>query len=87
MEEVTWRAVTACRPVRFTYASRESAAMRTRIDADTAAFNSGRLDRTRLYVLLDGKVPAKLANVARRLDGVAIIPPAEPARCGKIRLL
>jgi hypothetical protein len=79
MEEVTWRAVIACRPVRFTYASRENAAMRARIDADTAAFNSGRLDPTRLYVLLDGKVPAKLVSMARKLNGVAIIPPAEPA--------
>lgn len=78
MQEVTWRAVTACRPVRFTYASRESVATRTRIDAESAAFAAGWIDPTRLYVLLDGRVPPLLAGKVQKLDGVTIIPPATP---------
>ncbi|MEO5938686.1 MAG: DUF6311 domain-containing protein [Sphingomonas sp.] len=78
MQEITWRAVVACRPVRFTYAARESIAMRRRIDADNAEFTAGRLDPTRLYVLLDGKVPPKLTDRVQRLDGVAFIAPVKP---------
>ncbi|MEO5493170.1 MAG: DUF6311 domain-containing protein [Sphingomonas sp.] len=78
MEEITWRAVVACRPVRFTYAARESIAMRARIDADTARFTAGRLDPTRLYVMLDGKVPPALVSRVQRLDGVAVIAPVAP---------
>ncbi|MBN8813976.1 MAG: hypothetical protein J0J06_00855 [Sphingomonas sp.] len=79
MQEISWRAVTACRPVRFTYAARESIAVRARLDADSAAFQGGRLDPTRLYVLLDGKAPAALAGRVQRLDGVAIIAPTASA--------
>ena len=79
LQEITWRAVNACRPVRFTYAARESVALRARLDADTAAFQSGRLDPTRLYVLLDGKVPTGLAGRVQRIDGIAVIAPASPA--------
>jgi hypothetical protein len=78
MEEITWRAVAACRPVRFTYAARESIAMRARIDADTANFTAGRLDPTRLYVLLDGKVPPAFAGRVQKLNGVAVIAPVAP---------
>ncbi|QDZ06657.1 hypothetical protein FPZ24_03520 [Sphingomonas panacisoli] len=79
MEEITWRTVDACRPVRFTYASRESAATRARIDVDTADFAAGRLDPTRLYVLLDGKVPRIVAARVQKLDGITIIAPTTPA--------
>lgn len=79
LEEVAWRAIQACRPVRYYYASRESVATRARIDADTAAFLAGQVDPTRLYVLLDGHAPAALAGRVRRLDGIAIIPPTAPA--------
>ncbi len=84
MEEVTWRAVRLCRPVRFTYAARETAMMRARLDAEALDFQAGRIDPTRLYVLLDGTVPGALTARVRRLDGVAIIPPsasALPPRC------
>lgn len=84
MQEITWRAVAACRPVRFTYAARESIALRARLDADGAAFAAGRLDPTRLYVLLDGKVPAALVGRIERLDGIAIVAPtaaAPPPAC------
>lgn len=79
MEEVTWRAVSACRPVRYFYASRERRAVRRRIEADGALFRAGQLDPTRLYVLLDGNVPAALADRVERLDGVAIVAPTRPA--------
>ena len=79
MEEITWRAIVACRPVRYFYASREAIETRRRIDADTADFAAGRLDPGRLYVLLDGRVPAALAGRVERIDGVAIIAPTAPA--------
>jgi len=79
MQEITWRAVTACRPVRFTYAARESVALRARIDADSADFKAGRLDPSRLYVLLDGQAPAAVAARVQRIDGVAVIVPAAAA--------
>lgn len=79
MQEITWRAVTACRPVRFTYAARESIALRARLDADSAAFEYGRLDPTRLYILLDGRAPAALAARVQRIDGLSIIAPTAPA--------
>lgn len=76
MEEVAWRAVRACRPVRYFYASRDGQATLRRVAADSHAFQNGVLDPTRLYVLLDGKLPAKVADRVRRLDGVLLIPPA-----------
>ena len=80
MEEIGWRAVVACRPVRFFYASREARATRARIDADTHAFRAGVIVPTRLYVLLDpSPVPAMLAARVRVLDGIRIIPPNRPA--------
>ena len=79
MEEIGWRAIVACRPVRYFYVSREAAATRRRIGADTAAFRAGRIDPTRLYVLLDGRTPAALASRVERIDGVAIIAPTAPA--------
>lgn len=77
MEEVAWRAVLACRPVRYFYASREATAARDRVAADARAFAAGRLDPARLYILL-GRDPAPAAVVARvrSLDGVRLIPPA-----------
>ena len=79
MEEVAWRAVAACRPVRYFYASRERRATRRRIDADAAAFRTGRLDPTRLYVVLDGRAPAAVADRMERLDGIAIVAPTRAA--------
>jgi hypothetical protein len=76
-EEIGWRAVAACRPVRYVYAAREAGATRARIDRDTAAFRAGRLDPARLYVILAGPVPPG-ARV-EWVDGVALIAPTRPA--------
>lgn len=80
MEEIGWRAVVACRPLRYFYASREALATRARIDADSRAFAAGRLDPTRLYVLLDASsAPLTIADRVRTLDGVRFIPPSRPS--------
>ena len=85
MEEVTWRAVLACRPTDFTYAARETRAARARLDAESAWFQQGRIDPARLYVILNRRVPTALASRVRYLDGVAIIPAIttspSPLRC------
>jgi hypothetical protein len=79
MEEIAWRAVRACRPVRYFYASREAVATRARIDADALALAAGRLDPTRLYVLLEGPTPPSIAQQVRVLDRVRVVPPSRPA--------
>ena len=79
MEEVAWRAVRACRPVRYFYASREAVATRARIDADARALAAGRIDPTRLYVLLEGPTPPAIASRVRVIDGVRIVPPSGPS--------
>lgn len=79
MEEIAWRAVRACRPVRYFYASRETVATRARIDADARALAAGRIDPTRLYVLLEGPTPPAIADRVRVIDGVRIVPPSRPA--------
>ncbi|MFA5966335.1 MAG: DUF6311 domain-containing protein [Sphingomonas sp.] len=79
LEEVTWRAIIAGKPVRFFYASREPAAVRRRLKGDSTLFAMGQIDPHRLYVLLDGTAPPALAHRIRKLDGVSIIP-ASPSR-------
>lgn len=80
MEELGWRAVVACRPVRYFYASREAVSTRVRIDADSRAFAAGRLDPTRLYVLLaPDPVSSDIAAKVQQLDGIRFIPPSRPA--------
>lgn len=87
MEEIGWRAVAVCRPLRFFYASREAQATRARIDADSGAFRAGRVVPTRLYILLDDTPPPPaVAARVRLIDGVRLIPPSRPApspRCGR----
>lgn len=79
-EEIGWRAMLACRPMRHMYVARTPRSVQARIDADRNAFLAGRIDPTRLYILYRGeKVPAALASRVRRLDGVAFIPPERPA--------
>jgi len=78
LEEVTWRAVVADKPVRFFYASRDPVAVRHRLAGDSLMFAVGDVDPRRLYILLDGKAPAVLADRVRKLDGVSIIPPGPP---------
>lgn len=80
MEEVASRAVAACRPTRYFYASRETATVRARLAADRRLFAAGTLDPTRLYVLLGrAPVPAAVASRVRVMDGVRLIPPSRPA--------
>lgn len=79
MQELAWRAVLACRPVRSTYAARQAVTTKARIDADARIFAQGRIDPTRLYILGPGQVPAALRSRLRRLDGIALIPPSSPA--------
>jgi hypothetical protein len=75
-EEIAWRAVAACRPMTYFYASREAQATRKRIDRDTALFRAGQPVPGRLYILLDGRAPASLAAQVRFLDRIAYIAPA-----------
>lgn len=75
LEEITWRAIVAGKPVSFFYASREPVAVRRRLRVDSAAFVMGQTDPRRLYVLLDSMPPPALASRVRKLDGVSIIPP------------
>ena len=84
MEEIGWRAVTACRPLRYFYASREALATRRRIAADSLAFARGEIDPTRLYILVRGKVPVAVADRVRQLNGVLLIPPARIAAKSKL---
>lgn len=75
LEEVTWRAVVAGRPVRYFYASREPVLVKHRLEADSFAFATGQIDPHRLYVLLDGWAPPSLAGRITKIDGVSIIAP------------
>jgi hypothetical protein len=75
LDEVTWRAVIAGKPVRFYHASREPVAVRQRLANDSLAFSMGLLDDHRLYVLLDNRAPAMVASRVQKLDGILIIPP------------
>jgi len=76
MEEITWRAVLAGKPVRYFYASREPVLVRRRVNADAVAFNLGQIDPRRLNVLLDGRIPPALVGRVTVIDGVSIIAPA-----------
>ena len=80
LHEVSWRAVAACRPVRYTYSSRVPMATGRRLDQEAVAFRAGRLVPTRLYVLL-GSAPAPdaVAGQVRVMDDVRIIPPSRTA--------
>lgn len=75
MEEITWRAVAAQRPVGFTYTSRTSRATRERTAAERLAFERGLVPPGHLVIVQDGVVPAPLAPRAIRIDGVTVIVP------------
>lgn len=75
MEEITWRAVAARRPVGFTYTARTSSATRLRIAAERRAFERGAVKPGHLLIVQDGKLPASLARRALRIDGVMVIAP------------
>jgi hypothetical protein len=79
-EEIGWRAMLACRPMRHMYVSRIPRSAQARIEADRRAFLAGRIDPTRLYILYRGEtVPTALRSRVRMLDGIAFIPPETPA--------
>lgn len=75
LQEISWRAMLACRPTRFTYAARESDQTRVRLAREVAALALGRIDPHHLYILFD---PASLAPALRSrvqiLDGISYIP-------------
>jgi hypothetical protein len=76
LDEISWRAVIAGKPVRFYHSSREQVAVRRRLTNDSLAFSLGQLDSHRLYVLLDGRAPPLVADRVRKLDDILIIPPS-----------
>ncbi len=75
LEEITWRAVAARRPVGFTYTSRTSKATRLRTAAERLAFERGEIAPGHLVIVQDGVLPATLAQRAIRIDGVTVIAP------------
>lgn len=75
MEEVTWRAVQARRPVGFTYTARVPTTTRIRVATERAAFERGEIAPGHLVIVQDGKLPATLRNRALRIDGVIVIAP------------
>jgi hypothetical protein len=78
VEEVQWRAIVACRPTAMTYTARRTEATRDRLAREDRAFREGKLNPTRLYILLDRGPPWAQARV-RTIDGVRFIPPSRPA--------
>ncbi len=77
LQEATWRAVLARRPVGFTYTARVPAAARSRLAAERAAFVRGRVPAGQLVIVQDGKLPARLPPAlgrrVHRIDGVTVI--------------
>ncbi len=81
LEEVSWRAMLACRATRFTYAARESRETHARLEGDVAAFSAGRINPGHLYILFEpALVPATLRGRVQRLDGIAYIPATSGGR-------
>ncbi|RDE06002.1 DUF6311 domain-containing protein [Sphingomonas aracearum] len=80
LEEVGWRAMLACRPMRFMYVSRVPRKAQARLTAERRAFLRGEVPAERLVLLYPGEpVPAPLRARALVLDGVTLIAPARPA--------
>ncbi|SEN37286.1 hypothetical protein SAMN05192583_2640 [Sphingomonas gellani] len=81
LEEVGWRAMLACRPMRFMYVSRVPRAAEQRLAGERRAFLRGEVPGDRLVLLYRGEpVPAGLRARAMTLDGVTVIRPVMPAR-------
>ncbi|MGH6614178.1 DUF6311 domain-containing protein [Sphingomonas sp.] len=80
LEEVSWRAITACRPVplRYFYASREPRSIRERMERDAVRLSAGEIDPSRLYVFLKDAPPPAVAARAQMIDGIAVIAPTRP---------
>jgi hypothetical protein len=76
IEEVAWRAVRQCRPMRYFYASRIPRTTQVRIDADRRMFLAGQIDPARLYVVTRPQdAPAALRARLVAIDGVSVIAP------------
>ena len=78
MQEVSWRAIDACRPVLFTYAARQTVAARRRLREGAAAVAAGRVPADRMVVFF-GSPPPVLAGSIDYIDGVAVLPPRRVA--------
>lgn len=75
-QEVAWRAVGRGKPIRLIYAARDSIATVERLKREQAAFDAGRIDPDRLYVLApDIAVPAGAKVRLARLDNVPVVLP------------
>jgi hypothetical protein len=62
----------------MTYTARRTEATRDRLAREERAFQEGRLDPTRLYILL-GRGPAWAQARVRTIQGVRFIAPSRPA--------
>ncbi len=75
-EEIAWRAVRQCRPMRYFYASRIPRTTQARIDADRRMFLAGQIDPTRLYIIARPQdAPPALRPRLVAIDGVSVIVP------------
>lgn len=76
MEEIAWRAVRQCRPMRYFYASRIPRTTQARIDADRRTFLAGKIDPARLYIVSRPQdAPPVLRARLIAIDGVSVIAP------------
>lgn len=75
-QEVSWRAVSAGKPVRLVYAARNSHATDQRLAREQSDYDAGRLDPERLYVLFpEAKIPRGAENRLIVLDNVRLLVP------------
>lgn len=79
-QEIAWRAASLGRPVRLAYTARVGKATEARLAAEQRAFQQGRLDPRRLYILLPGMaVPQAGRDRLLILDGVRVLRPISPS--------
>jgi hypothetical protein len=75
--EIAWRAVSMRRPVNVMYTARANPQQKALDGAGRSAFLTGRLDPRRLYVVLDGCLPAGIdASRLKMVNQLPVIPPA-----------
>lgn len=81
LQELSWRAMRACRSTNRTYVARESRRSRARLALESTMLAAGRVDPTHLYILSEGALlhPALRPRV-QRLDGVAFLPATRPGK-------
>ncbi|OYX37488.1 MULTISPECIES: DUF6311 domain-containing protein [unclassified Sphingomonas] len=75
LQELSWRAMHACRSTNRTYVARESRRSRARLASESTMLAAGKVEPTHLYILSERAIvhPALQPRI-RRLDGVAILP-------------